>query len=298
MSFSLPILIWSQLLGVEWARAPSAPGMRGRVEKPPFTVLGNGTEIMNQTKRASFVLAAGVVLLVFGLAGFAIPARDTAAPVRVFYENAGGGVLFPHNQHESFDCQLCHHEMLVEEVATHCTQCHHENSFALAEWEDEFMGDLHLEFTDEESSACIDCHTHADFMAATLPPAQSSCAQCHDDYADYESIMTGHNCSACHARSDEKTTLLSCSVCHQSGEGNAQGCAACHADDGYEADMFEHADLTGMQGHSCQGCHVASRGADAIHNRCNRCHFEIESLTFFTRSKDDSETVCKTCHMQ
>jgi hypothetical protein len=62
--------------------------------------------------------------------------------------------------------------------------------------------------------------------------------------------------------------------------------------------MLGHADLEAIDGHECSGCHVPSRAADAIHNGCTRCHEDVESFAFFTRSRDDHETVCRTCHMR
>ncbi len=255
---------------------------------------------MNQSKRTSFVLAAGVIVLVFGIVGYAIPAKDAETPQRVYYENAGGGVLFPHHQHEGFACERCHHEMLVEEVTTDCTFCHHAGGpFEVAEWEDESMAEFHMEFTDEDYSACIGCHAHDEFKVSATPAFESTCAMCHeDDGIDEMFVLPGHNCMTCHELAEEEVELLACNECHQSGEGEARDCATCHESEGYEYDMFEHADLTSMGGHSCMDCHVATRGSDAIHDRCLRCHYDQEELTFFTRSKEDTDSVCKTCHMQ
>ncbi|MCK4305912.1 MAG: hypothetical protein KAY24_16865, partial [Candidatus Eisenbacteria sp.] len=107
----------------------------------------------------------------------------------------------------------------------------------------------------------------------------------------------GHNCSACHGASDSED-VLACSSCHTTDEGEASSCEACHEADGYTADMLEHGDLVSIEGHTCTGCHAVSRGADAVHKRCNRCHADLEKGTFFTRSKDEPESVCKTCHMK
>lgn len=254
---------------------------------------------MNQTKHVGLVLAVGVIFLILGLAGHALPTKDLESPKRVFFDNAGGAVLFPHEQHEEFDCAQCHHELLTEEVETSCTLCHHEDSFEIYEWEDEDIGDLHAEFTTEDHTDCIDCHSHEDFTSPTPPPAASSCAECHDDYVDYDPILTGHNCSACHATADDDEQLvMACAACHQSGEGEAQSCDACHPDDEFEPDDLDHAELTDIDGHTCAACHVAGRSADAYHNRCTRCHQEQEKFSFFSRSKEDAETVCKTCHMK
>jgi hypothetical protein len=62
--------------------------------------------------------------------------------------------------------------------------------------------------------------------------------------------------------------------------------------------MLEHAELLAIEAHTCDGCHIASRGSDAIHKRCSRCHADLERGSFFTRVRSDGETICMTCHMK
>ena len=107
----------------------------------------------------------------------------------------------------------------------------------------------------------------------------------------------GHNCSACHATTDSQD-VGACRSCHTSGEGTPPGCVECHAGDDYQPDMLEHAELLDIDGHTCDGCHVASRGSDAVHKRCNRCHSDLEAGTFFRRTRDDAASLCATCHMK
>ncbi len=253
---------------------------------------------MNRHARSAWVLAGGLVLLVLGLVGQALPTKHTFPPLRVYYENAGGPVLFPHDRHTEMEaaCADCHHELATGELENDCLLCHHENSFALTEWEDEDMADLHDTFvSDGDAGVCVDCHSHNDLIQPLRPVSQSTCVQCHEE--DLVALQTGHNCSGCHA-TQAGDQVAACGQCHRTGEGEDASCASCHADDGYTADMLEHAELVAIEGHTCSSCHVASRGSDAIHHGCNRCHADLEEGTFFARSREDAETVCSTCHMK
>lgn len=236
-------------------------------------------------------------MLVLGLVGYALPARHASPPPRVFYANAGGGVLFPHARHVEpvAACADCHHELASGEPNS-CLQCHHEGSFELTEWEDASFADIHAEtLAGGDAAACLGCHAHADLIKPLRPASQSACAQCHE--ADLAAMRSGHSCSGCHAV-EEGAQVSACRSCHQTGEGEARTCESCHSGSGYTGDMMTHAELTALEGHTCSGCHVATRHADAIHHGCNRCHLDLEKGTFFARSREDATTVCGTCHMK
>ncbi len=225
---------------------------------------------MNQKKRTTQTLVIGISLLVIGLVigGFFSSSGDI--PERVYYENAGGAVLFPHDTHADggMDCADCHHELISpEEIVTSCIECHHEGSFDTVEWEDEDNAEVHDDLVDEEDvDSCLDCHEHTDLYLPVESMAKSSCAECHDECeeGDFPTAQIGHNCTACHGVAEEEEVA---------------SCGSCHAVGNEEADD-------------------AGRRADALHNRCNRCHLSLEKTTFMTRSTDDEETVCSTCHMK
>jgi hypothetical protein len=254
---------------------------------------------MNLKVRSAWVLTGGLALFILGFAGHALHTAHPSPPLRVYFASAGGPVLFPHGRHAEIagPCAACHHELASGQAATGCLTCHHEGSFDVVEWKDASMADAHAEFVAAgDIETCLGCHTHTDLTAQPLRAAsQAACAQCHE--ADFAALRAGHGCSSCHAvESDGR--VQACRACHQSGEGEARTCEACHAGSGYSGDMMAHVDLAAIEGHTCASCHVAIRGADAIHHACNRCHLDLEKGTFFTRSTDDAATVCRTCHMK
>lgn len=254
---------------------------------------------MNLKVRSAWVLTGGLVLLILGFAGHALNTAHSSPPLRVHYANAGGPVLFDHGRHAAMDgtCADCHHELASGEASTGCLTCHHPGSFDVVEWEDESMADSHAEFLGAgDVEMCLGCHTHRDLTAHPLRAAsQATCAQCHD--TGFAALRAGHTCNGCHAAVSEGR-VQACRACHQTGEGEPRTCEACHAGSGYSGDMLAHAELAAIEGHTCDACHIASRGADAIHHACNRCHLDLEKGTFFTRTTEDAATVCRTCHMK
>lgn len=254
---------------------------------------------MNFKVRSAWVLTGGLVLLILGFAGHALRTAHSSPPLRVHYANAGGPVLFDHGRHAAMDgaCADCHHELASGEAATSCLTCHHPSSFEAAEWEDESMAEAHAEFLGAgDVETCLGCHLHEDLTKPPLRAAsQSTCAQCHE--ASFRALRVGHSCNGCHAAESEGH-VQACRACHQTGEGEARTCEACHAGADYASDMLAHAELAAIEGHTCAACHVASRGADAIHHTCNRCHLDLEQGTFFARTTEDAATVCRTCHLK
>jgi len=254
---------------------------------------------MSFNVRSVWVLTGGAAFFILGFAGHALRTPHTSPPLRVHYASAGGPVLFPHSRHAEMGgaCADCHHELASGAASTSCLTCHHQGSFDVAEWEDPSMADTHAEFLAAgDPGTCLGCHAHQDITSQPLRAAsQSTCAQCHE--ADFAALRTGHNCSGCHAAAGEGP-VQACGTCHQTGEGEPRTCETCHAGAGYSGDMLGHAELAAVEGHTCGSCHVASRRADAIHHECNRCHLDLEKTAFFTRSTEDADTVCRTCHMK
>jgi hypothetical protein len=255
---------------------------------------------MNPTRTSRRILVAGGLLLVLGLVGHTLPTEQPELPLRIFYDNAGGAVLFPHDGHQDMGqgCSQCHHDMLTESVAATCVSCHHLESFEIVEWEDEDLLEVHTDLAenDDDPASCLGCHTHSELIVPVAAASRTGCSECHD-LEDTPSIQSGHNCSACHAVAEERPALA-CRTCHGTGEGEDATCESCHPGEGYDSDTLEHEDLTSLDEHSCTGCHVASRASDAIHGSCSRCHEDVEHGTFFARSKESAETVCNTCHMK
>ena len=160
---------------------------------------------------STWILIVGLLLLVIGFVGYALPRETPENPERVFYETAGGPVLFPHSHH-------------CEELGMDCADCHHEIA------------------SDDQFVACRTCHT--------------------------------------------------------TGEGESPTCDSCHGDAGYTADMLDHEDLVSIEGHTCDGCHIARRAADALHGSCNMCHEGVEEGTFLTVTEENGKSTCDICHMK
>jgi|GEM_PF-2141598 len=224
---------------------------------------------MNQKKKTTQTFLFGIVLLVIGLVIGGFFSSNGDIPERVFYASAGGAVLFPHDTHTGGDltCADCHHELISDDIETSCIECHHTGSFDTVEWDDEDNLDLHEEMASEEDTdSCLDCHDHSDLYLPVESVTKSSCAECHDECeeAAFPPANMGHNCTACHGSDDS---------------GEVEACGSCHAVGNEEGGD-------------------AGRRADALHNRCNRCHLDLEKTTFMTRSTDDEQTVCSTCHMK
>lgn len=255
---------------------------------------------MNPSRTSRRILVAGGLLLVLGLGGYALPTQQPELPLRVYYANAGGAVLFPHEKHEEsgLGCNRCHHDMLNAALAATCVSCHHAESFEIVEWEDEDLLEVHTEMaaTDDDPGSCLGCHSHAELLVPVAAASRTSCSDCHE-IEETPSIQIGHDCSACHAPAEDRPALA-CRSCHGSGEGEDATCETCHPGEGYDADTLEHDDLTSFEEHTCTGCHVASRASDAMHGSCSRCHEELEHGTYFARSKENAETVCNTCHIK
>ena len=257
---------------------------------------------MSRNNRSVLILVGGLVCVVLGLLGYGLTTQGTAAPPRIFYANAGGPVLFPHQNHVDLqiDCVRCHHELQEEEVVTTCDLCHHDGSFEAVEFERERMGEMHADWASEgETDNCTRCHKHSDLIKPVAPASQTYCAMCHEEGdGALEFADLGHNCAACHGVSESTDGVQACGSCHKSGQDEVQTCDDCHADEGFTPDDLTHAELVSIEAHACEKCHVASSRVDALHHQCSRCHMDLEKGTFFTRSKDDAESVCQTCHMK
>ena len=140
----------------------------------------------------------------------------------------------------------------------------------------------HHELVSGAANACADCHddgytadmaSHADLLE--IP--DHTCAGCHDIAA----AETARNCRVCHP--------------HEAGEGESvRSCQDCH-DDGYGADLANHAELLAITDHTCDGCHTIRSLADAYHTNCNACHLAVAPARF---GDDSGKPLCRSCHLR
>ncbi len=205
---------------------------------------------------------AGVVLI---LAGLLLPGRvgsDGPVPLRIHYGSVGGDVLFPHAYHSAL-------EQLGSQA---CAYCHHEmtsedetlsctrchHAESFGLMEDEGLAEEHMGLADSgDPGVCMSCHDHGD-VSAPLSRSPSASFCAECHEAEMLEIVQGHSCSACHAMAEE---------------AEATSCAACHG-----------------------GEELPSR-ADVLHDRCTRCHKDLEKTKFMDRSREDEASVCRTCHL-
>lgn len=145
---------------------------------------------------------------------------------------------------------------------------------------------------------CADCHH--DVLLVDL---ENQCRACHDDdfdagdfdHADLVAVEE-HECAHCH-KVDESMPMRSCRDCHPSIQENEPGvvtCTECH-DAEYSAGLMSHDDMRAIEGHSCETCHVVRSVSDVYHERCNRCHEEVNSPMFVDA---DGNTRCNVCHLK
>ncbi len=203
---------------------------------------------MNGKQKSTYLLASVAVLTgIIGIGGYLI-GQNPKTSDRLYLKNAGGAVLFEHQQHAKMvgDCANCHHEVLLSDERTQCTECHDEGMDAA-----DFV---HADFLEVGAHSCTTCHqVNADIKPQSCanchPKSQDAeaagveCANCHDDSYQPGDVthdelqeIEGHSCEGCHnIRAVSDVYHSQCNRCHLSesremfvdADGKTR-CAVCH----------------------------------------------------------------------
>lgn len=258
-------------------------------------------------KRYLPIAVFSVCMALVALVGYVIPTPTAAVPTRILLENAGGKVVFDHQEHAAtykIACQTCHHENSTERQNVQpCGTCHG-ITFDAA-----FTQNHAKKIKDLPS--CVTCH-HQEFKPAKWGHEAHSkeygldCRQCHHENKDIE--PEPQNCASCHEstvkNSDPAMPNLrsavhtKCASCHQDMfDKKVKGCASCHTKVDMRAQLQKEGTVTvNPQFASCQSCHVGQKTVDLIPNRmaafhgsCIKCHEKAGKGPF---GKDK----CNQCH--
>ena len=188
-----------------------------------------------------------IITGLIGIAGYCIksePLTDT----RFYINNSSGAVLFEHQQHIELTegCEVCHHELVLSDNRTDCSECH----------DDDYDQDLltHDEMKEIEDHTCSFCHQVNEYtdiqscrgchLAENESDGLVSCLECHDD--DYDQDLLTH---------DEMQEIheYDCGSCHNIqaiGTVYHEYCSECHTNE--KPQQFTNADGSIR----CQNCHL------------------------------------------
>jgi hypothetical protein len=150
-----------------------------------------------------------------------------------------------------------------------------------------------------QAESCAACHH--DLYGSSVAV---SCEECHGDDVepadfDHAELKEYHSrdCSTCHEQTVDSEEAQSCRQCHptiQENESDMVDCSQCH-DDGYDADMLEHAELIEIEDHSCLGCHQPQSISESYHASCIGCHLEESPKKY---ANEDGTVNCGGCHLR
>ena len=217
-----------------------------------------------------------IVTILAGVLGYSF-SGTTPTPKKVWFDSAGGDVIFDHSYHESLaECQACHHDYdekdTSSETEMNCRACHYFGEERETRSED----DTHKRFI---GASCTNCH-----KAKSM---ETACETCHIGpglaFRESGRIMTplpktvkfetdGGLVKFNHKLHIGEDVDEPCSVCHHAfvetegleGLEREKRCRVCH----YErADKIpEHDDENHNRyiGANCTECHDAEE--------CEACH--------------------------
>ncbi|WP_285905742.1 cytochrome c3 family protein [Pseudodesulfovibrio pelocollis] len=238
------------------------------------------------------------VIFILALAGYLVPTRTDAMPVRILLENKGGKVIFDHKIHADMPeraCADCHHTSGDDPAPPACSSCHvpkFDQPFILGHQEtmdpkqcaschhpeatiDNFDHNGHAE--DYAAGNCRACHHDA-----SIEPTPQSCANCHGGRTDIPSRKDAAHarCASCHDDLFD-AGVTGCATCHvrqpaappQTGETDEakpalRPCSDCHAD---PTDQLVPTTATAFHT-QCMGCHEAKTSGPYGDDACFRCH--------------------------
>lgn len=283
-------------------------------------------------KRYTYLFVVLGIAVIAAVAGIALTPPSPAVPNKVLLPNAGGRVVFTHQQHAEdygLDCATCHHENAesrpdplacgachgqtsdADFVKTHtetfkddpqaCLTCHHQE-LASTNW-DEDVHQLHIDILDVEDGKETNCQScHHD---SSIEPEPMACSDCHERLETGKPVPTDPDPilyrDAVHAR---------CASCHtethsESFDKGIKGCADCHeSTDTRKAfiesgkDKLSDDDIAALS--SCATCHfeppveeIFPNRMQAFHQQCGSCHADMGGPSV---ESDDKQ--CNQCHIR
>jgi len=239
-------------------------------------------------------------LFVLALAGYLVPARSDALPVRILLENKGGKVIFDHKVHAEMPdraCADCHHTSGQDPAPPACSGCH------VPKFDHSFVT-LHQDTFDPRH--CAACH-HAeatidnfDHDGHAADYAAGNCQACHHD-AGIE--PTPQACANCHGRQDgiparKDAAHARCADCHDDLlDAGVSGCSTCHVRKPAASPRTGNEHGEAMPLRPCSDCHAEPTDqlipttATAFHTQCMGCHEEKTSGPY-------GDDACFRCHMR
>jgi len=221
-----------------------------------------------------------VVCAAVGITGFALSDRS-GLPQRVWFDAAGGDVIFDHAYHASLaECSDCHHNIEDESEAAgtemNCRKCHYYGDAREIESSDPTHGRFigancvacHQDL-DESMSGCDACHIRQGFAFESSGRVNAPVPETVAFETDFGEVTFNHELHSGEAIG------LPCSECHHAfmgGEGmeameREKSCRACHYNLAEQISPCESDDFHSQCiGSSCTLCH----GTDD----CGLCHEE------------------------
>jgi len=191
-----------------------------------------------------------VAILIIGLAVSIVGYSFTGAsgpPKKIWFDTAGGNVIFDHAYHASFsDCSDCHHNYEEDTAADNemnCRSCHYFGEARESESEDP----THKRFI---GANCIDCHKE---MAMKV-----TCNACH--------IQQGHAFEASGRTMPPLPETIKFEKDKKGMEGleREKSCRACHYERADKIPEFKDENHTRYIGAHCTECHGTED--------CGLCH--------------------------
>lgn len=197
---------------------------------------------------------------------------------------------FPHSEHRSVDCELCHQRPATHRTHTdmECVGCHARPAgFAM--------------LPERSARECASCH-HAD--------PERSCRSCHEsddvgprpvlatvavaggdlvrvrNLSFAHAVHSGRECQVCHEDPVTRHFDGDCASCHAEHHTPDAACASCHTD----ADVPVHTNAVhaGCAGGGCHGDAVVL-ALQPTRNVCMTCHTDLAT------HRPGRE--CTTCHV-
>jgi hypothetical protein len=231
--------------------------------------------MFNQAEKflALAILIAGVIVSIVGYSftGASDP------PKRIWFDTAGGDVIFDHTYHISFsDCSDCHHDYEEGERGAgsemNCRSCHYFGEAAGSESEDpthkRFIGanciDCHKEM--KMKVTCNTCHIRQGFafeasgrIMAHVPETvkiENDAGLVTFDHKLHSGEDVDEPCVACHHEIKDKEDWQ--------GLEREKNCRACHYELEDKIPALDDENHTRYIGASCAECHDA--------DDCGMCH--------------------------
>jgi len=188
-----------------------------------------------------------IITGVIGIAGYCIKSEPSTNN-NFYIQNSSGAVLFEHQQHIELTegCEVCHHELVLSDDRTNCSECH-DNDYS----SEDFFHDELTSISDHTCSYCHQVSEYADIqscrschLAENESDGLVSCLECHDD--DYDQDLITH---------DEMQEIheYDCGGCHNiQAIGNIyhEYCSECHTNE--KPQKFTNTDGSIR----CQNCHL------------------------------------------